>query len=565
MSSAPTLSVNETSNDLLTQRISSKFEWFVGAVVILGLVGIRIYFMSHAGGLWRDEVHSVDVARNHQFPLWQDSFPILWVTFLRAWIFVCGDSDDTSMRLAGLFWSLILLGTAVWAAQGRSRAVPWATLILFGMSPIVTTYGTEVRGYAMGASALFWMLGLMQRWLLRPTGRGGILLVIASLVAVQAAYANSFLLLAASLSAGILCVMEKRWRALLFLLANGIVCAVTVSPYILVILPLLTGDWVVVLRQDFPVGRYVNQMMYSFGAGGVLPFLAWGVLACCAGFGVKQRYYRRVEDEKSTNTAPCGPPGALEIMQLVFGTLLIIGYLKWLNVYSAEWYYLPVLALWAFCLDSMIATWTQRSASSSVRLGIAILLAASQIPITWDAANVRLTNVDIVSKAVTEMATDKDLVIVSPWIYGIPVQRYYHGAAPWICIPKVSKTEVPGVMIHADGYRAVMATMMSENPLAAELAQIRETLRRGGRVFVMGNVTMPQKGDIVLEMPVAPSSQYGWGYEAYRTLWTQKIGLELLAHSKEIRLLPINNQQPVNRYEDSQLYVVEGLLDDSVK
>ncbi len=540
-----------------------RYEWLACAIVIVGLIVLRIHFVSHVGGLWRDEVHSVDVARNPLFPMWQDSFPILWIAFLRGWVFVCGNSDDGSMRLAGLFCSLLMLGAGLWAAQGRSRAVPWTTLILFGMSPVVITFGTEVRGYALGAAAQFWMLGSMQRWLLRPSIRAGVVLVIASVVAVQTAYANSFLLLAGSLSAGIICVSEKRWRAFLFLMANGVFCAATVSYYILVLLPSWTSDWVVVVRQEFPMSWYLLRMRDAFESGGPLPMLAWGLLCFAAAFGVKRRFNRSTESPNPTATGSSGPTGAFELLLLVCGTLLVLLYLKFLNVPTTDWYYLPILALWAFCLDNMIATWTPRPESPIFRLGTAMLLGAILFPATWRAANVRLTNVDLAAKAIAAIATEQDLVIAQPWYFGIPLQRYYHGSAPWISLPMVNTTEVPGTVIHADGYRAVKAAMMSKNSIAAELSRVRETLQRGGRVFVLGHVQLPRPGDPVIDLPPAPNSPHGWSDNAYQGLWRQQLGFELQAHSKEIHPVPLETLQSVNQYENCDLYVAEGRFDSS--
>jgi len=62
-------------------RVITWCEWLACAGVILGLVLLRINFASQAGALWRDEVHSVNVARDPQFPLWYDSFPVLWIAF----------------------------------------------------------------------------------------------------------------------------------------------------------------------------------------------------------------------------------------------------------------------------------------------------------------------------------------------------------------------------------------------------------------------------------------------------------------------------------------------------
>ena len=559
--SPPATAVTGDSHASLGQQRSRSItgsEWLACAIIVVGLVALRIHFVSQAGGMWRDEAHSVDVARDDRFPAWQDSFPILWIQFLRVWISVWGSSDDSGLRSAGLFCGLLMLGSALWAAQGRGRTIPWATLILFGLSPVAVTYGSEVRGYALGVATQLWMLGALQRFLLRPTGWGGLHLTLASLIAVQAAFPNSFLLLAGSLSAGILCVRERRWKSFLVFAANGILAAATVSPYILVLLPRLTGDWVVVVRQEFPITWYLMQMKYAFSAGGPLPLAAWILLGLGTTWAVQTGLFQSPESQPSTVTVRSGKPGAFEFMLLGFGTVLILAYLKWLKVPTFEWYYLPLMGLFAFCFDSVMATWTFTPRASLTKLGIALFLGAVQIPSAWSAANLRMTNVDLAGQAVTSVATQNDLVVVIPWYFGIPLQRYYHGPAPWICLPRVTQTEVPGIVIHADGYRAVKAAMMRNNSLEAELAQVRETLQRGDRVFVLGLFVPSRPGDAMIELPPAPHSRYGWSETAYETQWRQQLGIELRNHSTQIEEHPLENRQVIHMHEHCQLFVATG-------
>jgi hypothetical protein len=209
--------------------------------------------------------------------------------------------------------------------------------VLFGMAPVVTNYGTEVRGYALGVATQLWMLGALQRWLLRPTRRSGINLVIASLVAVQT-YVNSFLLLAGSLFAGLVCLLENHWRALFALTANGVLAAATVSPHILLLLPSVTGDWVVIVRDDFPISRYVLRIIEAFGSGGWLPGLAWCLLGGAAVYGAFKGFVRPDQREKSDGSVDREWNRAFEPLLLVVGTISVLAYLMWLKVSTAEWY-----------------------------------------------------------------------------------------------------------------------------------------------------------------------------------------------------------------------------------
>jgi hypothetical protein len=530
----------------------TRLEWIAGAVVLLGLLALRIHFALHAGGLWRDEVHSLDVARDSRFPLWVDSFPILWTAVLRLWTTVSGSSEDFTARLAGLACSILALSAAVWAPQGRRRNVPWASLVLLGLSPIFVTFGTEVRGYALGVAGQLWMLGAVARWLLKPSRGGGINLVVASLVAVQAAYVNSFLLLAASLAGGIVCLFERRWKALLFLALNGVLAAVSVSPYLVVLLPRMTADWVVVVRQELGLDWYLQRMKDAVGAGGIAAAVAWWLLIARLSFRSIHEAFR----PRASHKVNRGVAGTFELLLLVFGTTIALGYFTWLKVRTEEWYYLPVLALWAFCIDSRVSGWPVSAGLRGARLAAALFVGAAQIPSAWEAANLRMTNVDLQARTIAEQANTRDLVVVVPWHFGIPMERYYHGPAPWICLPAVEDREVEGIMVHADGYRAVKAAMMREAPITAELARIRQTLRDGGRVFILGQMEFLREGERPVELPPAPNSVYGWYEGAYDWAWKQQLSFELQSQRARIRPLPFETRQPISPFETCQVHVV---------
>jgi hypothetical protein len=526
-------------------------EWIAGALVLLALVALRVNFTWHAGGLWRDEVHSIDVARDSRFPLWKDSFPILWTAALRLWTTLSGSSTDFTARLAGLASSLLAIAAAVWAPQCRRKNVPWATLVLLGLNPIFVTYGTEVRGYALGVATQLWMFGAVARWLLQPSRGGAINLVVASLVAVQAAYVNSFLLLAASLSGGFVCLFERRWKALLFLALNGIVAALSVSPYVFVLLPMMTADWAVIVRRDPGLSWYLEKMTDTIDAGGDAAAASWWLLLCLLSFRTIHEALR----PRARLPANRGAAGGFELLLLVFSTTLAMGYLSFLKVRTEEWYYLPVLATWAYCIDSRVSAWLPTSGVRAIGLAAILLVGAIQFPSAWKAANVRMTNVDLMARAIADQATERDLIVVVPWHFGIPMERYYHGPAPWTCLPAVEGREVEGIMIHADGYRAVKAAMIRETPIAGELARIRRTLREGGRVYVLGQMEFLREGERPVELPPAPNSIYGWSGGAYDWAWKQQLSFELQSQRAEIRPLSLECQQAINPFETCQVYV----------
>ena len=86
-----------------TTSPTSTREWIARVLILAILVGLRWIAFQSAGGLWRDEVHSLDMATsplgNGLFALTNDSFPALWQGLLRGWIALFGSTDPAARWL----------------------------------------------------------------------------------------------------------------------------------------------------------------------------------------------------------------------------------------------------------------------------------------------------------------------------------------------------------------------------------------------------------------------------------------------------------------------------------
>src|SRR5437899_633264 len=69
------------------------------------------------------------------------------------------------------------------------------------------------------------------------------------------------------------------------------------------------------------------------------------------------------------------------------------------------------------------------------RLAVVLVIAGSSAVHTWQQAQVRQTNVDLLAASLGERAAKDDLIVVTPWYMGITFERYYRGAAPWKTVP----------------------------------------------------------------------------------------------------------------------------------
>src|SRR5579863_1914862 len=72
------------------------------------IVALHFYFLARVGGLWRDEVNSVNLAQGSLHDIFRDSFPILFPMLLRGWSMIGLGGSDMALRLLGVFMGLSL-------------------------------------------------------------------------------------------------------------------------------------------------------------------------------------------------------------------------------------------------------------------------------------------------------------------------------------------------------------------------------------------------------------------------------------------------------------------------
>lgn len=144
---------------------------FWPALAALVALGLALRLAAAQGGLWLDEAWSAVYARDVGTPLG---------VFLSIHHDNNHDLNTLWLQLAG--WGAppplqralsIVSGTAaivLAGLYGRRRA-PWAGIaaaLLFAVSPILVTYGSEARGYAPMVLALLGLLLIVDRWLDTP-------------------------------------------------------------------------------------------------------------------------------------------------------------------------------------------------------------------------------------------------------------------------------------------------------------------------------------------------------------------------------------------------------------
>ena len=149
-----------TPND---KKVIHWIEAGVAAVLLLIVVIGHIIVLFHSGGLWRDEVNSVNVVNMSSVfdfgeKFQSDSFPILWFLLLRAWILVGFGGTDLALRVLGFLTGLGALGALWYVGRILGTRLPVIALVLFAMSPVAFA-GDSLRAYGLGVLLILLALG----------------------------------------------------------------------------------------------------------------------------------------------------------------------------------------------------------------------------------------------------------------------------------------------------------------------------------------------------------------------------------------------------------------------
>lgn len=142
----------------------------VGAITLLALV-LRV--LAAQGGLWLDEAWSASFARQSATPLGlilnvhHDNNHLLNTLWLQL---VGFGAPPLVQRGLAIVTGTLMVPVAAWIARRWGAGAMAVTALLFAVSPIMVTYGSEARGYAPMMLALLVATGLVLDWLDAPEG-----------------------------------------------------------------------------------------------------------------------------------------------------------------------------------------------------------------------------------------------------------------------------------------------------------------------------------------------------------------------------------------------------------
>jgi len=148
-------------------------EWIIAILLSAAVLFVFFVRAAHAGGLWRDECDSLELARLPTFVdvlhnLKFTSFPVLFPTTVRIFTNLFGTSD-ASLRCFGFLVGVTLLAVAWFNARSSRFDVPLILPALAGLNITFLTDGAWIRGYGLGSVLLVLALGVTAMFIVQPT------------------------------------------------------------------------------------------------------------------------------------------------------------------------------------------------------------------------------------------------------------------------------------------------------------------------------------------------------------------------------------------------------------
>jgi hypothetical protein len=527
-----------------------RLEWVVAILLSALIIILLVVRTTHAGSLWRDECAVVqlsqmptiaDIAHNFQ----HEAFPPLFPFIVRSYTAVFG-SSDIAFRIFGFCVGCFLI-SAFWInSRLLGSGAPVLALALVSLSTTFLVWGTTIRGYGLGSALIVLIFGCLGSLLLVWDAQRAAGALFACLLGVQVLLYNSVLLTAVGISGIAVLLLRQRFKHALLLFAICTAAGLSLLPYVPAYLR--ARDWNILVRGNPTSYSLWKHFEVALGNPGYsIPAVWYSVAIGLIGVFIYRIY-------KSRNGE------ALSERHLIWFALLVCAFsiagcyafLRLLSYTTSVWYYLAFSCVIAAALDLIASRLCTAVWLRLFRLGFALAALIAAPFADWSALTERQTNIDIAAQTVTAQAVATDLVLVVPWQFGIPFQRYYHGAAPWMTIPNI-----PDHRVHR--YDLFKTKMLSADAITDVEQAIHATLMSGRRVWFVGGLNLPSSGKGPMVLPPAPSSRFKWDNRAYTAAWWQQLSVLVVLHSNPVDSIALPQSEfRINELEQTFLAVVEG-------
>jgi hypothetical protein len=519
--------------------------WLAAGATLLVVV-LQLHLLFEAGGLWRDEVNTLNTATSPSLAaLWRglefESAPVLWPLLLRVWCGLGLGETDFGLRVFGMLGALSLPLAAWWVARRFGLAAPLFLLLLVALNPEVIRWSASLRPFGLGSALVLLVFEAIFRVSDAPTRRNVLWATLVTLLCVHALYYNAIFVLAICLGAALVSLVRRRFARLLLVAGIGGVSALSMLPYI----PTLQAQYLG--AEGFRVERLWWKFGGALAAQHMLLPRVWFVLVVMALVGGVALLRRgRAEQGQERDTALFAGVVGLSAT-LLFGAFLVnLGYA------TQAWYYVGFLALGALVLDLLLEPQLRGRQGAAFQLALTLLLVLVSLPAAWRDSGTRFTNVDVLAARVGSMVRAGDFVVVQPWFLAIPFERYYASEARWAQLPPIEDPRVHRWDLLAE-------RIASPEPIRGVLEQADAVLRRGGRVFVVRLFPQLPRGAPPRHRP--PAEDGVKSAALYDAAWSTQLDAFLRMRAARVVRAPMQDIGPVSVFESAWLQVAHGPVD----
>lgn len=523
---------------------TARREWLVAGGISLVAVILHVLFLTHAGGLWRDEANTAQVATMPSLgELWHelthDSFPALYPVLLRLWSGVGLGGTDFGLRCFGFLVGLGMIAAAWRAARDFGLRAPLISLTLIACNLAFIRWGDSIRAYGLGCVLVILLVGRTWAYVLRPTAMQFALASLVAVLCVQCVFQSAFLVAAVCIATGLVCFRRGRnqvgWAALFI----GAPAALSLIPYLGPIKK--SQQWFIVEKTGFN-GR-LGWHTFSTAMDSPLfigPVVWIGLLLLAIFVGMALLEKRRSRRDELAEDLPLFGAVAALLGGIGFYIFAVLAGLP-----TQPWYWLLILAFFAVCIEAALGRRLMRLGGWGVAAcaGVAMLSAVT----TMTQINCRMTKMDEVARHLNQHAAPEDLIVVYPWYNGVSFHRYYQGRAAWTTLPELSDHQV-------HRYDLVKVRLQEVDPVQPIIERVRQTMSTGGKIWVVGALPPPVPGETQPpRLPPAPESPTGWFDEPYTYSWGRQFEFFLKNHAREATPVMIGAAHRYSIYEDVPL------------
>ena len=515
----------------------------LGLVTSVAVLALGGRFALYAGGLWRDEVHTVHLASKSWSGLIalldRDSAPLFFVSLVKLWMAWDWPDQDAAIRLLGFLFTVAMIAVLWIGARVLGMGPPLLSLTLFAAHGTVIQTVSSAKSYGFSALPALGAFAALLKMAEKPTPGAFLAAALLSVLTAQTSYSTVPIVVTVAAVVALF-TLRTDWRRAALIATVPVLTLLSLLPYAGVIAR--SRSWRPITETDLPPWRMFELLWQGVGSSN--PFIAAvsvvavGVTAYAA--------VRHIAGTGFRDTVERRP-----IVALVAGAMAWLGFMLFMALAQRPpqpWHWVPAIGVLVFSADVALA---RMPSFAWARVGLAIVAALAVVPPAVVHVSARQTNVDQVARYLETAADRHDLIIVNPWYVGITFGRYYGGPTPWTTIPPMSD-------ITTHRYDLLKTQLMAPAPLGPMHAEIVKTLRAGHRVWVVGSHDFVEKGAAPPTLPPAPNGPWGWKDGPYRMVWSLQTGHLLQNSALYWKILTPPADRPVMMVEFARVIAIEG-------